>query len=84
MDAIKFTYKKKLLEVVEREVTRQEGRIMSAEVKLRQAQEEQKKLLNELCDLESNMAVEEFRPSNEEFLSKLITIKDIGGEDKGK
>jgi len=51
--SIKVKYKQRMLELVEREIYKQEQRLNSAEVKIRQRQEEQKSLLNELCKLES-------------------------------
>ena len=53
MKSIKVKYKQKILELVERELYKQEQRLNSAEVKIRRLQEEQKSLLNELCKLES-------------------------------
>jgi hypothetical protein len=50
--AILIKYKSKMLGIVEREIYKQEQRLNSAEVKLRQAQEERVKLLEELCKLE--------------------------------
>jgi hypothetical protein len=53
MKAIKIKYKQKMLELVEREIYKNESNLNSAEVNLRNLKIEQKALLNELLKLET-------------------------------
>lgn len=77
MSTIAIDYKKKLLQIVERDLIKQDIRLTSAEVTIKNLKEEQRTLLEELCELESNMECAE-GPENISFvMDRIMDLKNL-------